>query len=896
MANNLLDKSSIILTPTAYDNGTVLCVKPSDGSGDFDFSRNSAATRVNAQGLVENVQILSSNLVQNGDFSEEGVQEVSNGSFSQEGSELIVNGDFATDSDWTLTQATISNGAATFVTTDGSFAGIRQNVFTIGKTYLISLEVSNLVGTAEVNTNGGTSIGLDITSNGVKSFYMVAENTDIEIKRKFGITNVSATIDNCSVREVGQDWDLATGWSIAEDKAISDGVSSNSNLVTTSAFYSGSLSVKMTINVTDYVSGGLKIYLSSTNFTEITANGDYTFYTTADRTDGKMYLKSVNFNGSITNISVKEVGQNWNFTNVGGSNGWRIANDRAICDAEGINNGRNINSSTTLVNGKTYKLTLDILQSVDGMNVLIGSTILPNELPTGTNLGYEYYIDASQHSGGLFSIYGGSSDLQEIDNISVIEITDDTNLPRISYENFSYQDALGSELITSGNDTSNIVGLADNQNITIQTSFLTIGKIYKIDFEIYDYVEGSIFLLRPNDLGVGSAVSANGTYSYTVLANASTSLIFRTDGLSTTLKLKNISVKEYLGQEVVPDSGCGSWLWEPQSTNLITQSELFSDASWVKSGSSITSNAVISPDGNVNAAKLIASATNSEHRISASISTSATESISIFAKKDGYDFLIFRLSTSTNGFNNACFDLDNGQLGTIGSNYSNAKIEDFGNGWYRCSFVVTNRSGLNINVLAAEQDNVQSFLGDGTSGVYIWGAQIEALSYATSYIPTEGSTVTRNQDLCTNGGSLASINSTEGVLYAEIAALANDLSFRSIGLSDGTVNNRILILYTDASNGIRVLVFRNNLLQVILNHTINITDVNKVAVRYKFNDVSFWANGTKLSTDTNAFMPIGLNELSFSRGDGNLPFFGKTKALAVFPYLTDAELTELTTI
>ena len=67
--SNLLDKASIILTPTAYNNGKQRdVVKPSDGSGDFDFSRNSAATRVNAQGLVENVQILSSNLVQNGDF------------------------------------------------------------------------------------------------------------------------------------------------------------------------------------------------------------------------------------------------------------------------------------------------------------------------------------------------------------------------------------------------------------------------------------------------------------------------------------------------------------------------------------------------------------------------------------------------------------------------------------------------------------------------------------------------------------------------------------------------------------------------------------------------------------------------------------------------------------
>ena len=83
--SNLLDLASIVLTPTAYNNGEALCIKPDDASGDFQFSRNSAATRVNAQGLVENVQILSSNLVQNGDFSEEGVQEVSNGSFFSRG-------------------------------------------------------------------------------------------------------------------------------------------------------------------------------------------------------------------------------------------------------------------------------------------------------------------------------------------------------------------------------------------------------------------------------------------------------------------------------------------------------------------------------------------------------------------------------------------------------------------------------------------------------------------------------------------------------------------------------------------------------------------------------------------------------------------------------------------
>ena len=75
MADNLLEKASILLTPTAYNDGSMLSVKPENGDGDFTFSRGSAATRVNAQGLVENVQIISE-LVSNGNFSQIGTEEV----------------------------------------------------------------------------------------------------------------------------------------------------------------------------------------------------------------------------------------------------------------------------------------------------------------------------------------------------------------------------------------------------------------------------------------------------------------------------------------------------------------------------------------------------------------------------------------------------------------------------------------------------------------------------------------------------------------------------------------------------------------------------------------------------------------------------------------------------
>ena len=170
--SNLLDKASIILTPTAYNNGEALCVKPSDGSGDFDFSRNSAATRVNAQGLVENVQILSSNLVQNGDFSEEGVQEVSNGSFSQEGAELVTNGNFDTDSDWNKgTGWTISGGLLN--ASSASSNCFQSSNFLLGKTYKLTYSISNYVSGSFRVTIGSTGFGQNRSSNGTFVEYIV---------------------------------------------------------------------------------------------------------------------------------------------------------------------------------------------------------------------------------------------------------------------------------------------------------------------------------------------------------------------------------------------------------------------------------------------------------------------------------------------------------------------------------------------------------------------------------------------------------------------------------------------------------------------------------------------------------------------------------------------------
>ncbi len=194
------------------------------------------------------------------------------------------------------------------------------------------------------------------------------------------------------------------------------------------------------------------------------------------------------------------------------------------------------------------------------------------------------------------------------------------------------------------------------------------------------------------------------------------------------------------------------------------------------------------------------------------------------------------------------------------------------------------------------------FRGSGTLTEYlIWGANAtNDQDYATSYIPSNGSQVTRNQDLCINGGSLASINSTEGVLYAEIAALANDGTLRMIVLNDGTQSNRVGLQYSSTNNLITAAYDIGGAGQASLNYTLtDAKSFNKIAFKYKQNDFSLYVNGIEVATDVsgNVLPANTLNNFEFEYGDNRFFFYGKTKALAVWKEaLSDQELTELTTI
>ena len=343
------------------------------------------------------------------------------------------------------------------------------------------------------------------------------------------------------------------------------------------------------------------------------------------------------------------------------------------------------------------------------------------------------------------------------------------------------------------------------------------------------------------------------------------------------------------------DDTTGHLLLEPQSTNLITSSEDFS--SWIIDGVTIQSDSSTSPDGNTKATLIKGNTNSSRHHIRKTLSGTVDASYSIFAKAKELRYLQIASINTTNQYVN--FDLQDGLVGTVGSDFSNAKIEKFGSGWYRLSVTSDSRyNSFYISLVSGTNANwLESWvMSNNTDGMYIWGSQLEQLSYPTSYIPTSGSTVTRNQEICDNSGTAQDFNSEEGVLYAEIAALANDGTFRQLTLSDNSTSNRVSIDFTSTDNQIRS--FSSSGGSTVANMTSTVSDANqfnKVAVKYKLNDYALWINGVEVATDTNANVPIGLNELSFDNGGGSNDFYGKNKNLQVFKRaLTDTELYLLT--
>jgi len=328
-----------------------------------------------------------------------------------------------------------------------------------------------------------------------------------------------------------------------------------------------------------------------------------------------------------------------------------------------------------------------------------------------------------------------------------------------------------------------------------------------------------------------------------------------TDYIPTTTAAVSVGPVSGLPRLDYLNSSCPRLLLEPQRTNLQLNSESFDNATWTKTNSVVTANQIASPDGYINADKLDETTANNIHQLESSRTvTAATYTMSVFAKKGERNFV--RLYEDTT-LNSAYFNLNTGVVGTVSGPSASAKIENYGNGWYRCSLTYTETGTFGrYRIVVAKQDNETSYAGTAGYGIYIYGAQYELGAYATSYIPTLGTSVTRVADVTTKTGISSLIGSTEGVLFVEADMKLNSATNRIfIDVNDNGLTNRALI---NISNNV-IGGFVQGATRV--SYTIPSSGRYKIAFGYKSGDFVLYVNGVQRSTSSASVTFSGMNQL-----------------------------------
>jgi hypothetical protein len=343
-------------------------------------------------------------------------------------------------------------------------------------------------------------------------------------------------------------------------------------------------------------------------------------------------------------------------------------------------------------------------------------------------------------------------------------------------------------------------------------------------------------------------------------------------------------------------------LIEEQRTNLLTYSADFSNAIWTKSECTITPNVSIAPDGSLTANKLASStASTANHYVVQTYTgwtSGTTYTVTMYAKSDNYNFLRINMPTTAFGApTSQVFNLSTGALGAASTNSPTSTITAVGNGWYRCSMTKTataTASGF-VAFYSTLADATSAFTGNGYSGIFIWGAQLEAGAFATSYIPTVASQVTRSPDSATLI-TASWFNPAQGTAYiglnAPYATSTNSVPF---AFNNGSFQDSWGVNWNSGGGLVAYMYVGGNYYQT---SNLTYTAINKAIASYGSNTQSFTYNGNSVSSvsyPAPALSAINALKLGGQQGGQLRALNGCISKFAYYPIaLTSVQLQALT--
>ncbi len=542
------------------------------------------------------------------------------------------------------------------------------------------------------------------------------------------------------------------------------------------------------------------------------------------------------------------------------------------------------NDTATRVNsaGLIEKVRTNILtnsQAFDLFPTNAGGTVNANATtaPDGTTTADRLNM-TSTGSSGLYQVMTVVSGVEYSQSIYIKNDSNATNIRLGSDSSPStafvdYNAVTGTIVATGGAITQSSVTDAGNGWKRISLTYNSTGTTNS--FIVYNISgsAGSVFLW-------GGQVETGVTTAYIATTSAAVSVG----------PVANVPRLDYL------NSSCPRLLLEPQRTSLVTFSESFNNAAWGDAGITITANQAVSPDGYTNADLAVNSSSVNYLYQGLGSPFSGTYTVSIFAKKGSQSSFAFGMVAG--GFTGGMgvkFNFDTQTFSTP-TNYGNftsmsASYQSYGNGWYRLSLRGTTATSTTyFFVLGSLQESF-------AVNAYVYGAQVEAGAYATSYIPTLGAAVTRGADACSKTGISSLTSASEYTIYWEGTHIPTG-EYNSFATFYNTANNNDSVRFyrNNTDNQIRAAFF-NSATGLSLDLASGVTtQTAKCAMRVKAGSYALYVNGVLVNSSTSALAPASnLNAVNLQYFSSGQSFDQKTGQVLFFKTaLSNADLAALT--